>query len=234
MYLREVEMENFKSFNKRIKIPMLEGYTCVTGPNGSGKSNVSDAVLFVLGPKSSRVLRAGRLTDLIFNGGQREKRGARECKVSLTFDNHDRALPIETDDVRLTRVVKISDTAKLPDGGEGYNSYYYINGTKSSLSEFDNLLTQARISADGYNMVQQGDVGRIVSMGNVERRRILESIAGITKFDEDINKAETKKRDVAARQGQGLRTQVQDIQGEARLREGPDGPQEQRDGRERD
>ncbi len=76
--MKEIEMENFKSFKKRIKVPVLEGYTTVTGPNGSGKSNISDAILFVLGPRSSRVLRAGRLTDLIFNGGQKNKKAAKD------------------------------------------------------------------------------------------------------------------------------------------------------------
>ncbi|UCD93177.1 MAG: chromosome segregation protein SMC [Methanobacteriota archaeon] len=190
MHLREIEMENFKSFRKKTMIPFLEGYTTVTGPNGSGKSNIADAVLFVLGPRSSRAIRAGRLTDLIFNGGKTGRR-AKHCKVSLVLDNQDRTIPIDTDLVKLTRFVKVSTTT--PDG---YNSYFYVNGRKSSLTEFDSLLAHARISADGYNIVQQGDVSRIVAMGNVERRRILDSIAGITKFDDDIARAEKKKTDV--------------------------------------
>ncbi|MCJ7488866.1 MAG: AAA family ATPase, partial [Thermoplasmata archaeon] len=166
MHLKEIELENFKSFARKTRIPLLEGYTAVTGPNGAGKSNISDAILFVLGPKSSRVIRAGRLTDLIFNGGK-EKRPARACKVSLYFDNSDRLIPIDSDVVKLTRFVKLSDTA------EGYYSYFYVNDRKSSLGEFDNLLANARISADGYNFVQQGDITRIVEMTNLERRKIL-------------------------------------------------------------
>jgi chromosome segregation protein len=69
MYLKQIELENFKSFGKKLVVPLLEGYTAVTGPNGSGKSNISDSILFVLGPKSSRAIRAGKLSDLIFNGG---------------------------------------------------------------------------------------------------------------------------------------------------------------------
>lgn len=183
-------MENFKSFRKKTTIPFLTGYTSVTGPNGSGKSNIADAVLFVLGPRSSRAIRAGRLTDLIFNGGKTGRR-ARYCKVSLIFDNEDRTIPIDSDLVKLTRFVKVSTSSQ-----DGYYSYFYVNGKKSSLSEFDSLLAHARISADGYNIVQQGDVSRIVAMGNVERRRILDSIAGITKFDDDIARAEKKKVDV--------------------------------------
>ena len=186
MHLREIELENFKSFARKTRIPLLEGYTSITGPNGAGKSNVADAILFVLGPKSSRVIRAGKLTDLIFNGGK-EKKPASECKVSLMFSNEDRLIPIDSDIVKLTRVVRLSDSA------EGYYSYFYVNDRKSSLGEFDSLLANARISADGYNFVQQGDITRIVEMSNLERRRILDDIAGITKFDADIMNADKEK-----------------------------------------
>ncbi|MCK9322746.1 MAG: chromosome segregation protein SMC [Candidatus Methanomethylophilaceae archaeon] len=182
MYLKQVELENFKSFGGKLTIPLMEGYMAVTGPNGSGKSNITDAILFVLGPKSSKAVRAGKLTDLIFDGGK-AKTKAGFTKVSLVFDNSDRLMPWDDDVVRLTRYVKISDN------GTDYNSYFYINDRKSSLTEFDGLLTKARISADGYNMVQQGDVTRIVQMGNLERRRVLDSISGISSYDDDLDKA---------------------------------------------
>ncbi len=186
MHLKEIELENFKSFAKKTRIPLLEGYTAVTGPNGAGKSNIADAILFVLGPKSSRVIRAGKLTDLIFNGGK-DRKPASETKVSLIFDNSDRLIPIESEKVKLTRVVRVSDNV------DGYYSYFYVNDRKSSLGEFDNLLSNARISADGYNFVQQGDITRIVEMTNLERRRILDDISGITKFDEEIQSAEKER-----------------------------------------
>ena len=189
MFLKEIQMENFKSFGRKISIPFLQGYTAITGPNGSGKSNIADAILFVLGPKSSKAIRAGKLTDLIWNGGK-EKKGADYSQVSLLFDNSDRQIPIEADDVKLTRYIGLSPSV---DGG--YNSYFYINDRKSSLSEFDSLLAHARISAEGYNLVQQGDVQKIVSMSSVDRRRILDNIAGITKFDDDISQAEGKRRE---------------------------------------
>jgi chromosome segregation protein len=187
MYLKQIELENFKSFARKTKIPLLQGYSCVTGPNGAGKSNISDAILFVLGPKSSRVIRAGKLTDLIFNGGK-DKRPAKECSVSLVFDNSDRLIPIDSDTVRLRRTVRLSEN-----NADGYYSYFYVNDRKSSLGEFDNLLANARISADGYNFVQQGDITRITTMTNLERRRILDDISGITKFDEEIQSAEKEK-----------------------------------------
>ncbi|TLZ84812.1 MAG: hypothetical protein E6K03_01115 [Methanobacteriota archaeon] len=189
MFLKEIQMENFKSFGRKITVPFLRGYTAITGPNGSGKSNIADAILFVLGPKSSKAIRAGKLTDLIWNGGK-DKKGADSCQVSLLFDNSDRQIPVEADEVKLTRYVGLSPSV---DGG--YNSYFYINDRKSSLSEFDSLLAHARISAEGYNLVQQGDVQKIVSMSSIERRRILDNIAGITKFDDDITQAEGKRRE---------------------------------------
>ncbi|MGD0818166.1 MAG: AAA family ATPase [Methanomassiliicoccales archaeon] len=155
MFLKQIEVENFKSFGKKMTIPMMNGFTAVTGPNGSGKSNISDAILFVLGPRSSKALRAERLTDLIFNGGN-SKQPATFTKVSLVFDNTDRMIPVDSDIVKLTRLVKLSES------GDGYNSYFYVNDRKSSLSEFDYLLSSARISAEGYNLVQQGDITRNV------------------------------------------------------------------------
>ena len=189
MFLKAVEMENFKSFGRKIEVPFLQGYTTITGPNGSGKSNIADAVLFVLGPKSSKAIRAGKLTDLIWDGGK-ERKGADSCQVSLLFDNSDRQIPVESDDVKLTRYVGLSPSVE-----GGYNSYFYINDRKSSLAEFDQLLAHARISAEGYNLVQQGDIQKIVSMSNVDRRRILDNIAGITKFDDDIHQAEGKRKE---------------------------------------
>src|SRR3989441_10005645 len=82
-------MENFKSFGRKISVPFLQGYTSITGPNGSGKSNIADAILFVLGPKSSKAIRAGKLTDLIWNGGE-GKKGPESGRVSLPFCNSGR------------------------------------------------------------------------------------------------------------------------------------------------
>ena len=186
MYLKQIELENFKSFGGKMTIPLMEGYLAVTGPNGSGKSNITDAILFVLGPKSSKAMRAGKLTDLIFDGGKSKNR-ASFTKVSLVFDNTDRILPRNEDVVRLTRLVKLAANE------EDYSSHFFINDQRSSMSEFDNLLSRARISADGYNLVQQGDVTRIVQMGSIERRRILDGISGISSYDNDISKSEAER-----------------------------------------
>ncbi len=186
-------MENFKSFGRKLTVPFFPGFTAITGPNGSGKSNIVDAILFVLGPKSSKVMRAGRLTDLIFNGGKKQKNPAKYCKVSLVFDNEDRKLPLDEDTVILTRMIKRAPLKSDPDN---YYSYYYINNKSASLSGFIDLLSHARITGDGYNIVKQGDITDIVKMGPVERRRIIEDVAGISTYDSDLKKADLEKKEV--------------------------------------
>jgi len=193
LYLKEVRMENFKSFGKKLTVPFFPGFTAITGPNGSGKSNIADAILFVLGPKSSKTMRADRLTDLIFNGGKKQKNPAKHCRVSLVFDNKERKLPVNEDQVIFTRVIK---RAPLKDNPSNYYTYYYVNEKSSSYSEFMDILLHARISGDGYNIVKQGDVTSIIEMGNVDRRRIIDEIAGISHFDNDIKKAENEKEEV--------------------------------------
>ncbi|MDG6229145.1 MAG: chromosome segregation protein SMC [Candidatus Thermoplasmatota archaeon] len=193
LYLKEVQMENFKSFGKKTVVPFFPGFTAITGPNGSGKSNIADAILFVLGPKSSKTMRAGRLTDLIFNGGKKQKNPAKYCRVSLVFDNTERKMPIDEAEVILTRMIK---RAPLKDDPDNYYSYYYINNSSSNYTEFMNTLLHARISGDGYNIVKQGDVTSIIEMGGIDRRRIIDEISGISTFDIDIKKAEKEKEEV--------------------------------------
>ena len=186
-------MENFKSFGRKLTVPFFPGVTAITGPNGAGKSNIADAILFVLGPKSSKVMRAGRLTDLIFNGGKKRKNPAKYCKVSLVFDNNERRMPVDSDEVILTRMIKRAPLKKDPDN---YYSYFYINNRAASFSDFVNVLVHARISGGGYNIVKQGDVTSLIELGSVDRRRLIDDIAGISNFDEDIKKAEKEEVDV--------------------------------------
>jgi len=188
-------MENFKSFGRKLTVPFFPGFTAITGPNGSGKSNIADAILFVLCPKSSKTMRAGRLTDLIFNGGKKRKNPSNHCKVSLVFDNTERKMPIDAGEVTLTKMIK---RAPLKDNPDNYYSYYYINGKASNYTEFSTILQQARISGDGYNIVKQGDVTNIIEMGGVERRKLVDEISGISTFDGDIVKAEKEKEEVDA------------------------------------
>lgn len=194
MHLREVTMENFKSFGRKLTVPFEPGFTAITGPNGSGKSNIGDAIMFVLSPNTPRAMRAKNLSDLIFNGGAGGK-GADHCTVSLVFDNTDRTMPVEADTVTLTRRVKLAPTKENP---SAYNSYFYVNNRASQKKEFVDLLDHARISADGYNITLQGDVTHICNMTPMERRTILDDIAGVTTFDRDLSQADGRKADVQA------------------------------------
>ncbi len=192
MHLKKLKLRNFKSFAGAVEIPFEPGYTGVAGPNGMGKSNISDGILFVLGPKSSKALRADRLTHLFFNGGA-SKKPATECEVSLVFDNADRLLPVESDEVEVTRYVKLA-----PSDPDGYYSYFYVNGKRTTQTDIDSILSHAGLSGDGYNLVQQGDVNNIVTMGPVPRRGLLERLAGIAQFDDELGRAETKRTDLDA------------------------------------
>ena len=190
MYLKRLKVRNFKSFAGATEIPFAPGFTGVAGPNGMGKSNISDAILFVLGPTSSKALRADRLPQLFFNGGS-SKKPATECEVSLVFDNSDHLIPSESNEVEVTRYVKLA-----PNDPDGYYSYFYVNGRRSTQSEIDALLGHARLSGDGYNLVQQGDVNKIVTMGPIPRRGLVERLAGISQYDEELERAGAKRTDL--------------------------------------
>ncbi len=197
MHLKRIKMENFKTFRKKVEIPIFKGFTGITGPNGSGKSNIADAILFVLGPRSSKMVRAKRLQDLIFHGNDRWK-AAKQCRVTLAFDNQDRTIPIDNDEVELTRVIKIS--ASDPDQTL---SYFYVNGKSSSQGEFENILAHAHLSAEGYNIVLQGHINEFISKTPMKVREEIDDIAGIKRYDDEIqvainkrNKAETNMENI--------------------------------------
>ena len=190
MHLKRIKLRNFKSFAGATEIPFQTGFTGVAGPNGMGKSNISDAILFVLGPTSSKALRAERLTHLFFNGGA-SKKPATECEVSLVFDNADKLLPSDAEEVEVTRYVKLA-----PSDPNGYYSYFYVNGKRTTQTEIDGLLSHARLSGDGYNLVQQGDVNKVVTMGPVPRRGLLERLAGISQYDEELERAGVKRQEL--------------------------------------
>lgn len=179
MYIKEIEFVNFKSFGKKVKIPFYNDFTTISGPNGSGKSNIIDGILFALGLTSSRTLRAEKLTDLIYNGDTSKKPDF--AQVTIRFDNSDHKLPLELDEVEVSR--KIRQTKS------GYYSYFYFNGKAVSLGEIHSQLAKAGITPEGYNVVMQGDVTQIISMTSVERRKIIDEIAGVAEFDERKQKA---------------------------------------------
>jgi len=174
LYIKEIELQNFKSFKNRTKIPFSNDFTTISGPNGSGKSNIIDAILFVLGLSTSRMMRAEKLTDLIYNANG--KKNPDFAEVTVRFDNTDREMPLDRDEITVTRKVQRTD-----DGG--YYSYYYLNGRACNLGDIHTYLSKARISPEGYNIVMQGDVTYIIEMSPVERRKLIDEIAGVAEFD---------------------------------------------------
>lgn len=173
MHIKEIEFINFKSFGKKVRIPFYEGFTTISGPNGSGKSNIIDGILFVLGLSSSRTMRAEKLTDLIYNGESAKRPDF--AQVTIKFDNSDHKMHVAADEVSITRKIRETDT--------GYYSYFYFNGKAVSLTDIHTQLAKAGVTPEGYNVVMQGDVTRIINMTPVERRKIIDEIAGVAEFD---------------------------------------------------
>ena len=190
MYLQALEISNFKSFKGEITVPLDRGFTAITGPNGSGKSNCGDAVQFVLGPLSNKVIRAQNAKDLIFNGGKNSK-PARSCEVTLVFanpllSNGRRRLPLEQEHVRMTRSVRLTKANNIV-------TTYLLDGEESSQKTFHRLLGAANARPDGYNIVLQGDVTKLAKMTAKERRKVLDGVAGVTSYDDEIRKADRQK-----------------------------------------
>jgi len=175
--INKLVMDGFKSFGKRTELLFEPGFNVVLGPNGSGKSNILDALCFVLGKSSSKSLRAEKSANLIYNGGK-SKKPANTAEVSIVFDNSKRIFPIEEDAVKVSRIVR-------PDGV----SRYKINNKNRTRQEIVDMLALAKIYPDGYNIILQGDIVRLVEMSPVERRQIIEEIAGISVYEEKKKKA---------------------------------------------
>ena len=191
MYIKALVLDNFKSFGRTTRIPFYEDFTVVTGPNGSGKSNIIDAVLFALGLARTRGIRAEKLTDLIYDPGYEEgERPARtrEAAVEVILDNSDGTIEQSqvasawgTEDVGDCSELRIR--RRIKETEENYYSYYYLNGRSVNLSDITDLLSQAGVAPEGYNVVMQGDVTEIINMTPYNRRQIIDEIAGVAAFD---------------------------------------------------
>ena len=208
VYINQVEFENFKSFGGNISIPLEEGFTVVTGPNGSGKSNILDGILFCLGLASSRGMRADRLPDLINTSKVKEGKSS-ETSVSVRFNiegwsQREEAadLDIEEEHLSFTKEQKewvVSRKLRLMPGGS-YASTYTSDGKPCNLQQIQKLLRDIRVDPEGSNVVMQGDVTRIVSMSNRERRTLIDELAGVALFDTRIEQTHSKLNDVYERQ----------------------------------
>jgi chromosome segregation protein len=213
VYIKRLELTNFKSFGGTTGVPLLPGFTVISGPNGSGKSNLIDALLFCLGLAGSKGMRAERLPDLVNHNQTSRNRSSVEASVTATFELEEDDLGRSEDDIEPGgeeasnngHVVNDSNgktpallkewsvTRKLRVTQQGtYTSNYYLNGIPCTLTELHEELNRLRIYPEGYNVVLQGDVTRIISMNSRERREIIDELAGVATFDRKIVQAREK------------------------------------------
>ena len=178
MYLKSIEVNGFKSFANKIIFKFNHGITCIVGPNGSGKSNVGDAVRWVLGEQSAKSLRGSKMEDVIFSGTElRKPQGS--AYVAITLDNSDHSLPVDYNEVTVARRVYRS--------GE---SEYLINGTVSRLKDVHSLFFDTGIGKEGYSIIGQGQIEKILNGRPEERRELFDEAAGIVKFKKNKLAAE--------------------------------------------
>jgi chromosome segregation protein len=170
MYLKSLEIQGFKSFANKIDFKFHNGITGIVGPNGSGKSNVGDAVRWVLGEQSAKQLRGANMQDVIFSGTENRK-PLGFASVAITLDNADHELPVEYGEVTVSRRVYRS--------GE---SEYRLNGTTCRLKDIQELFYDTGIGKEGYSIIGQGQIDKILSGRPEERRELFDEAAGIVKF----------------------------------------------------
>ena len=173
MYIKQLEIDNFKSFARKVDIPLLEGFTTISGPNGSGKSNIIDSILFALGLATTRSLRAEKVAHLISTYTNKN-----EAAVKVTFSGLDNDEP----DFSVARRLK-----KASNGS--YLSTYYLNGSVATLTDIHSLLEKYNITPNSYNVIMQLDVMSITNCTSGERRKIVDEIAGVADFDRRIEQA---------------------------------------------
>ena len=177
MYLKSIEVQGFKSFANKITFEFHNGITGIVGPNGSGKSNVADAVRWVLGEQSAKQLRGGNMQDVIFSGTE-TRRPLGFAYVAITMDNSDHKLPIDYKEVTIAR--------RLYRSGE---SEYLLNGTSCRLKDVNELFYDTGIGKEGYSIIGQGQIDKILSGKPEERRELFDEAAGIVKFKRRKNTA---------------------------------------------
>lgn len=204
MYLKSIEVHGFKSFANKIVFQFHDGITGIVGPNGSGKSNVADAVRWVLGEQSAKQLRGSKMEDVIFSGTQMRKPMG-YAYVAITLDNSDHRLPIAYEEVTIARRVYRS--------GE---SEYLINGTTCRLRDVQELFQDTGIGKEGYSIIGQGQVDKILSGKPEDRRELFDEAAGIVKYKK--RKAAAEKE--LAEEQQNL-SRISDILSEIEKQVGP-------------
>lgn len=192
-HLKKLVLQGFKSFARRTEIPLENSMNVIVGPNGSGKSNITDALCFVLGRMSIKSIRAAKAANLLFSGNKQYK-GSNEAIVELVFDNQDRAFTIDTNEIAIKRIVRRNGL-----------SIYKINEEVRTRQELIELLAQAGIDPNGFNIVLQGEIAHLIKLSSEERRKILEEVAGISIYEsrkvkslQELEKSDEKLKEVSA------------------------------------
>lgn len=192
-FIKELVIHGFKSFAREVKIPFKNTMNTIVGPNGSGKSNVTDAICFVLGRMGSKSMRAKRLSNLIFAGTNQYK-PASEASVEMIFDNSDKGFSLTDAEVSIKRILRKN--------GQGV---YKINGEIKTRQEVLELLAQAGIDPNGFNIMLQGEIDSFVKMSAEERRQVIEEVAGISIYEmrkkhslQELEKTEGKLKETNA------------------------------------
>ncbi|SEM47129.1 condensin subunit Smc [Mesobacillus persicus] len=180
MFLKRLDVVGFKSFAERIGVEFVPGVTAVVGPNGSGKSNITDAIRWVLGEQSAKSLRGVKMEDIIFAGSDTRK-ALNFAEVTLTLDNEDQSLPIDYNEVSVTRRVYRS--------GE---SEFLINKQNCRLKDIVELFMDSGLGREAFSIISQGKVEEILNSKPEDRRTIFEEAAGVLKYKTRKKKAETK------------------------------------------
>ncbi|MBP3684240.1 MAG: chromosome segregation protein SMC [Oscillospiraceae bacterium] len=180
MYLKSLQLQGFKSFPDKTLIRFGDDITAIVGPNGSGKSNISDAILWVMGEQSSKMLRGAKMEDVIF-GGTQKRSAVGFAEATLTLDNTDRALAYDADEVMVTR--------RFYRSGDGE---FYINKQSARLRDIHELFMDTGLGKEGYSNIGQGRIDEILSLKSGDRREIFEEAAGISKYRH--RKEETERK----------------------------------------
>ena len=189
MYLKAIEILGFKSFADKSRLDFEPGITCVVGPNGCGKSNVIDSVRWTIGEMSWKALRSGSMVDIIFNGTAK-RAPLNMAQVSMIFDNASRQLPLDFNEITVTR--------KIFRSGE---SEYYLNKVQCRLRDIRDLFLDTGIGGGGYAIIDQGGVESVLSASAEQRREMFEEVAGVSKYkakrEECIRRLERVDMDLA-------------------------------------
>ena len=204
MYLKSIELYGFKSFAHKMKFEFHNGITGIVGPNGSGKSNVADAVRWVLGEQSAKQLRGASMQDVIFAGTEARK-PLSYAYVALTMDNSDHVLPVDFEEVTIAR--------RVYRPGE---SEYLLNGTPCRLKDVSELFYDTGVGKEGYSIIGQGQIEKILSGKPEDRRELFDEAVGIVKFKKrkaaSVKKLESERENLV---------RVNDILSEQERRIGP-------------